>query len=276
MGKKFLVFPEGKEKALTLSYDDGINTDIKMLELMERYHIKCTFNLNGGKFGERNSQQVTNRLSKEEAQVAYKHYLCEVATHSYSHSYLTDLSDVAIRDEIVNDRRILEKMFGKNIRGHAYAYGEFNDNVIDILKKEGIVYARTTGSHHSFSLPTDWFRWEATCHHNDPKCQELLKKFLYNRVGENENAWLFYLWGHSYEFQRDDNWHLLETFFEEVSNKSDVWYATNMEVYEYVSAWRELICSADGKSIYNPTTKDVWIKARENIYYISAGGIVEI
>ena len=37
-----------KKKAFTLSYDDGISQDIRFVELLNRYGLKCTFNLNSG------------------------------------------------------------------------------------------------------------------------------------------------------------------------------------------------------------------------------------
>ena len=48
-----LLFPKGKRKAFTLSYDDGIQQDRKLVTLLDTYHIKATFNLNPGLFGQR-------------------------------------------------------------------------------------------------------------------------------------------------------------------------------------------------------------------------------
>ena len=42
-------FPGGKEKAVTLSYDDGYPTDIKLSEIITKSGLKCTFNLNSQK-----------------------------------------------------------------------------------------------------------------------------------------------------------------------------------------------------------------------------------
>lgn len=69
---------------------------------------------------------------------------------------------------------------------------------------------------------------------------------------------LFYIWGYSFEFERDNNRELLENICIKLSNKSDIWYATNMEVYNYVQAYNALSFSADGTIIYNPTLYTVW------------------
>lgn len=44
----FLRFPEFKDKTLTLSYDDGAIYDRKLIEIMNKYGLKGTFNLNSG------------------------------------------------------------------------------------------------------------------------------------------------------------------------------------------------------------------------------------
>ena len=59
--------------------------------------------------------------------------------------------------------------------------------------------------------------------------------------------------GHSYDFNDNDNWELIEEFAEKVGNRDDVWYANNMEVYNYVKAYDSLEYSLDGKLIYNPS-----------------------
>ena len=45
MQYRFMRFPEGKSKALTLSYDDGSKNDVKLAEIINKYGVKCTFNL---------------------------------------------------------------------------------------------------------------------------------------------------------------------------------------------------------------------------------------
>ena len=41
-------FPEGRMKAFTLSYDDGVEQDRRLVKILNKYHLKCTFNLNSG------------------------------------------------------------------------------------------------------------------------------------------------------------------------------------------------------------------------------------
>lgn len=277
--KACLLFPNGKEKAFTLSYDDGVDTDIRFIELLEKYNIKCTFNINSGRFSPegsvRSEDQIHFRLSESDVKRVYDNPLCEVATHSFTHPFLNSQPTAQCMLEIIKDRQTLENLFGKIIRGHAYPYGSYNDDVADILKQAGIVYARTTESHLSFKIPKDWLRMGATCHHNNPELMNLADKFINGDVGNND-GWLFYLWGHTYEFRQRNNWNVIEELFEKVSNNDNVWYAANIEIYEYVTAYRRLVYSVNADKVYNPTSTDVWIKVDGKKYYVPAGKTVSI
>ena len=46
----FMRFPEGKAKCVTLSYDDARKSDIRLSDLLQKYGLKCTFNVTGEKF----------------------------------------------------------------------------------------------------------------------------------------------------------------------------------------------------------------------------------
>ena len=88
MGKArtFLRYPGGLAKALTLSYDDGVYQDKRMIEILDKYGIKCTFNINGGCFSTEGS--ASRRMTKEEAVALYKNSPHEVSTHAYTHPWL--------------------------------------------------------------------------------------------------------------------------------------------------------------------------------------------
>ncbi len=274
-----LLYPEGKEKALTLSYDDGVDTDIHFIELLEKYNIKCTFNINAGLFtregAKRQEGQIHFRLPKSEILKLYDNPLCEVATHGYSHPRFQLLPTAQCVTEIIDDRKELERMFGKIIRGHAYPFGTYNDKTIEVLDNAGIVYARTVMSTYNFLLPENWLTLHPTCHHDSAKLPELTEKFLEGEVGESD-GWLFYIWGHTYEFRRDNNWYKIEEFFEKVAYNDNIWYATNIEVYDYVSAYKRLVYSLDANIIHNPSSIDVWIRLNGETVHIPAGKTVKV
>lgn len=275
----FLLFPNGKEKAFTLSYDDGVDTDIRFIELMQKYRIKGTFNLNSGLFvpedRRRQEGQIHFTLPRSITKNLYDNPLCEVATHGNTHANLKLLNEAQCLFEIMSDRNELEDLFNCIVRGHAYPYGIYSEGVIDTLQKAGIAYARTIDSHRTFKLPDNWMKWSPTCHHNDKELFDLADSFLSGNVG-NSDGWLFYLWGHTYEFRRDNNWEVIERLFEKISDNKNVWYATNIELYEYVNAYKSLVYSLDSKTVYNPAGIDVWIKKNNEKICVPAAQTVEI
>ena len=41
---------DGKSKVLTLSYDDGVVQDIRLINILDKYGIRGTFNINTGMY----------------------------------------------------------------------------------------------------------------------------------------------------------------------------------------------------------------------------------
>ena len=101
---------------------------------------------------------------------------------------------------------------------------------------------------------------------------ELLEKFKKS----NTPLALFYIWGHSYEFTKDNNWGVIEEFCSTAGGDPDVWYATNIEIYDYVMALRALSFSADRTMVYNPTATDVWVRYNHQSIKIPAGELVRL
>ncbi len=224
---QLMLFPDFKDKAFTMSYDDGTRADFRLIEIMQKYGLKGTFNLNSGRM------QADKKVKPEEVCDLYLKTGNEVAVHGVNHLTLTAVSEDRMIDDILNDRKSLEGITGQIIRGMAYANGAYNDSVVDVLKKCGILYARTTISTHDFKINDDWLRLPATCHHNDEQLFALADVFLSNK--KHGYFWanqpkLFYLWGHSYEFDNDNTWDRIEEFAKKIGNREDVWYATNGEI----------------------------------------------
>lgn len=278
MAKIFLRFPGGRTKALTLSYDDGVEQDIKLVEILNKYGIKGTFNLNSGLYSKEGTVfkkgEIHRRMTEKQATKTFMNSGHEVAVHSLTHPLLDQLPDNLIVHEIIKDRENLERQFGTIVRGMAYPYGTMNERVISALKLCGIVYARTVISTSDFKLPTDWMRLNPTCHHKSPELMKLLKKFVEDEV--NREPYLFYLWGHSYEFEADNNWHVMEEFARFAGNREDIWYATNIEIYEYIEAYKGLIFSVEGKRVKNSSDKKVWFEYSGDIIEIEAGAMIEL
>ncbi|MCR5771728.1 MAG: polysaccharide deacetylase family protein [Butyrivibrio sp.] len=273
MANMTMRFPQGRPKALTLSYDDGVEQDIRLIEIAKENGIKGTFNINSGLFAPEDVEYkpgtIHRRMPLSKVLEVYKNSDFEIAAHAYTHAALTGLPSNVAADEILKDRKVLERLFGTIIRGFAYPYGAYDDNSVSILKNCGMCYARTVNSTHDFRIPSDWLRLPATCHHNDPMLMELAHKF----VEENKSLspMLFYLWGHTYEFEQKDNWNVIEEFCKYMSGRDDIWYATNIEIYDYCNAFSQLIFDTDMTMCQNPTCTDIWFTYDEKDVFVPAG-----
>ena len=273
MNRACIMFPGGRFRAFTMSYDDGVEQDIKLISIMKKHAVKGTFNLNSGLYAAEDtvypSGQVHRRMTRKMCMKTYDPALCEVAVHGYEHLFWNQLPAGRRVLEIIKDRETLEKDFSCIVRGAAYPYGCYDEASIEALRSAGIVYCRTVQSTHSFRIPENWLTLNPTCHHNDPMLDELAERFIsLNKPGE---CALFYLWGHSYEFEGNNNWQRIEEFLDKIGGIADVWYATNIEVYNYVQAFRQLIFSSDGSRVYNPASRAVWFWDG-NLAHMVAGG----
>ena len=256
----FMRFPNFRDRALTLSYDDGVQSDLRLISIMQEHGLKGTFNLNSGCFAPEGkvypAGTVHRRMSRSEALACYVGSGMEVAVHGEIHPHWNTLPLASATLDIIRDRDNLEKTFHTLIRGSASPYGVTGEKCVAALKAAGIVYCRTTVATEKFSLPDNWLQMPATCHHGNPRLMELAKTFVESdRV---RSPLLFYLWGHSYEFDGENNWNVIEDFAAYIGRRPEIWYATNIEIYEYCEAYERLVWSVDMDRVYNPTTTELF------------------
>ena len=137
--------------------------------------------------------------------------------------------------EVADDCRALEELTGQQILGMAYpgAGLYYTQEVADIIRENTqIRYARGCKNHHTFKLPENLMLWEPTCHQNDSQLLELGRAFV--QADASEEDLLFYVWGHSFEFEKFKSWDLFERFCEMMAGKPDIEYVTNGEVARYL------------------------------------------
>lgn len=217
-------------KALTFSYDDGIEQDRKLVEIFNKYGMKATFNLNTAIQTPESNFEIEgvyiNRMKQEGLEELYRGH--EIATHGLTHAAPTGMTKEQLDKEFLTDMSNIERIYGTYPVGMAYAYGCVDDEVVKYLKSIGIKYGRTVEASHSFEIPKEPLKLKATCHHDDDMLFELAEKFLKAEPKENEQM-LFYVWGHSYEFDVNNNWDRIEEFCKMMSGKADIFYGTNRE-----------------------------------------------
>lgn len=259
----YTCFPEGKAKALTMSYDDGKIQDERLVEIFDRYGIKGTFNLNYGLI-----ERDDSRIAKDRVKELYKNH--EVATHCLVHPTIARCPLVEVAREILEDRKGLESLTGGLVRGHAYPNGSYSEEIKQLFRQLGIAYGRVVGARADYELPKDPLEWHPTCHHTDP---ELMKKAEYFvNFQKRQYLKLMYVWGHSYEFDSADNWEVIEEFCKYVGGREDIWYATNIEIIDYMDAAKNLKFSGDNEMVYNPSAISVWLHCDDKKYVEVRGG----
>jgi hypothetical protein len=288
MMKVYRAFPGGKHKVLTLSYDDGKTADYKLVEIMNKYGIRGTFNLNGG------LQKDGKHIDSSEWKDLYKGH--EVAAHTFTHPTIDRCPSQEVVSELLNDKIYLEDVMGYPIRGIAYPNGSYSTRIRDIAKSLGFVYGRAVGDSYAmvhatelsnrdaqgkvpvgdengFSLPTDYMEWKATCHHKHG-LMDFGKSFC--ELHKTQYLYMMYVWGHSYEFEQDGNWGLMDEFCSMMSDKDDIWYATNVEVVECMEVFERLQFAANMSFVYNPSAASAWLMVNNTPVEVKGGEKVDL
>lgn len=227
-------FGQGKNKAITFSYDDGITQDIRLIELLNKYGLKCTFNLNSGRFSRNgimhlNGQRICHyRFHEDDINKVYAGH--EIAAHSLTHPNLTLCDDEEVIRQVEDDRQKLSELAGYEVVGMAYPGGKVDDRVVDLIKKHtGIRYSRTIARTGNFDMPEDLLRFHPSVFHlRFEEMMQLGQEFIQLQT---DTPKVFSIWGHAYEMDcGSDYWVKLEDFFALISNKDDIFYGTNKEV----------------------------------------------
>ena len=226
-----------KMKAVTFSYDDAVTQDIRFINLLNKYGLKCTFNLNSELLGKpnmlsRDGMPISHyKIHPRDISKVYAGH--EVAAHTLTHPNLTGIADdEEVIRQVEQDRLRLSELASYEVIGMAYPCGGVNndDRVAKLIRENtGIKYARTITSTHNFDPQTNLYRFNPTVYsmHYD-EMMELGKKFI-ELIPDTPQ--IFYIWGHTYEMDfASDNWVKMENFFKLISGRDDIFYGTNKEI----------------------------------------------
>ena len=270
-----MLFPQGKTKALILSYDDGRTEDRQLVKLMNKYGLIGTFHLNSNKLG------TPGYVTKDEIKQLFAGH--EVSVHSANHPNLTTLSKIDVIYEIVEDRKELERLVGYPVRGMAYPFGNNNEFVIDAIKGLGIEYARTVDDTYHFKIPENFLKWHPTVHQfakaywkpgdteNDTKELGVFYKTM-NDFLEARDLALLDIWGHSWEL--GNKWDETEKCFKLLANNPDVHYTSHIDLVDYINAFRNLKFSVDKNMVINQSSLTIFFKLKNVNYSVLPGKIL--
>ena len=252
------LYPNGRKKAFNITYDDGVTQDIRFVQLLNRYGIRGTFNLNSQLMAEQFEWQhekgpVIKRLPPHTARELYKNH--EVASHTLTHPYMQDMSREDIMYQLGQDKYNLEQLFGRQVSGFAVPFSYYSPLIAQCAKDCGFEYARCSEERYSYTPPQDYYWWEAGAFHLNPQWLQFAENFF---TTDTELA-LCQIVGHSYDLDTEDMWDTVEKLLQKVSRAEDVISMTNIEIVRYLKAMDSAVLSEEG--IENNSDTELWFEA---------------
>lgn len=195
-----------RRKIFLLSFDDGTVWDGRLVELLNRYGIKGTFNLNSGledfvwHFEDR--FPVRRQILSEIGNLYDGH---EIASHSLHHHRLDLLPAPQLRREVEEDAARLKEVFGLSDIGFGVPFTFCNDREVKILRRL-VRYIRLSEFSDSFALPADAYHIPIHGLYNEEDIREKLAAFVESELPVS----LFVMAGHSYELEALGHWDYME------------------------------------------------------------------
>lgn len=188
-----------------LSFDDGTVYDLRFIDLLNKYGLSATLNLNSELhdfvwyYGDR----PIKRLDLESVKEAYDGH--EVASHSLTHPYFSSLSKEEAIRQVRDDIKNLEAIFDRRGMGFAFPFHDQTEENIqtirDYVKPDYIRYSYLdySGRHK------DRYHIHINALYDDERIYERLEDF-----SKSTEDSLFVIAGHSYEFEMKDDWGKIE------------------------------------------------------------------
>jgi peptidoglycan/xylan/chitin deacetylase (PgdA/CDA1 family) len=192
---------------LVQCWDDGVTTDIRLVEILRRHGAKATFNLNAGLHGALRTEgwmhegTLVQRLAWSEMRDVYEGFT--IANHSLTHPALDRLPIADARRDITQGRERLQQRFSQSVLGFAYPFGAYNNAVMTAVREAGHAYARTTGDGCGSFPPSDAMELHPSCHFLAPD--------FWMRYEQARGCGVFHFWGHSYEMTTEAMWSAFES-----------------------------------------------------------------
>lgn len=205
-------------------WDDGVEDDIRLCDMLRQHKARATFNLNPGRHPETREAKgwrYDNRkdvflLTRSQLRSTYEGFT--IANHSMTHPHATKIPLEQWRGEVVDARKALQDFFGQPIHGFVYPYGDSNAATEQVVREAGHIYARATGNATPCYPPADAMVFKPDCHFRNAAFHDLYAKAKASGCG------VFYFWGHSYEMVNEEDWQALEAKIKFINaDKDAVW-----------------------------------------------------
>lgn len=261
-------YPGGKRKAFNVTYDDGVTQDVRFVNLLNKYGLKGTFNLNSQLMEQEfewihETEMVVKRLGKDAVRHLYDGH--EVASHTLTHPYLQDKSEAELLWEIREDKCRLEELFNREVAGFGVPFDYYDERIARCVAQCGFEYGRMSEESRSYSPWQDAYHWRCGIFHLAPELQDFVDGFFET----DEELALCQIVGHSYDLDAQDSWDNMESIFQRISSDPDILPMTHLQIVRYIRAMAQAVI--DERSIYNPSGQHLWFRVDDEILCVRPG-----
>lgn len=249
------LYPNGAEKAFVISYDDGIEQDVRFVDLLNAYGLKGTFNLNSQLCREEfvwkhDCGMYIKRLSAQTVSRLYNGH--EVASHTLTHPYLQQLSEEEIFFQMSRDKEELQRICDCEVCGFAVPFDYIDERVAICAQKCGFEYVRLPTESRLFNTDYDFFHWKPTIFHLQRDLEGCFNQF----ENTSQELALFQLVGHSYDLDVENAWKTVENLFARVADNSHMVSLKTIEAVRYITAMRKF--SVKNNVLTNESDLELW------------------
>ncbi len=267
------LYPNGKAKAFNITYDDGVTQDIRFVELLNKYNLKGTFNLNSQLMKEEfrwvhETGMVVKRIPVDKVVNLYKKH--EVASHTLTHPYMHDMGKAEIMYQLSEDKKNLEQIFNQKISGFAVPFSYYSPLIAECAKECGFEYAICSDESYTYTPPQDYYWWAAGAFHLNPQWRCFAEEFF---ATDAELA-LCQIVGHSYDLDAENMWEEMESFFSRIAKDDCIESMTNIELVRYLKAIRNATVTdhyiennSDARLWFSINGETVCVSANEKYYF---------
>ena len=262
------LYPGGKAKAFNITYDDGVLQDVRFVELMNKYGLKGTFNLNSGlmetqfEWVHPNGMTVKRLPTTVVAELYQNH---EVASHTLTHPYLSSLTEAEIMEEMARDKENLERLTGKPVLGFGGPFHHWGPEVVECAKRCGFEYARNAEERCCYAPPEEYYYWSAGIYHIRPGFRDFVEGFFHTR----EELALCQIVGHTYDLDVENMWDYMESVLKRVAEDHSVLSVTNIDLVRYMKAMRTAVITET--EIKNPSDLPLWFEKNGKVICVEPG-----
>jgi len=201
-------------KIFIISFDDGTVWDRRFVELLNKYNMKATFNLNSGLenfvWHYEDRFPVRRQILADTVTLYQGH---EVASHSLHHHWLNTLTPPQLSREVGDDCAALKALFGLKEIGFGVPFTACGEREINIIRKF-VRYIRLSEMSDSFAPPEDPYHIPIHALYNQPDVRERIARFSESQLPVS----LFVMAGHSYELEVLDHWDYMESLLQYIQS----------------------------------------------------------